>query len=170
MNIDSTPDVVAKAYEKTRRNLDIVRKRLNRPLTLAEKVLFGHLDDPAKQELAPGKAILQLRVDRVAMQDATAQMAILQFAQAQIPRTAVPTTVHCDHLIQAYVGARKDTETARDVNKEVYDFLASRRRSTASASGSRARHHPPGVLENYAFPGGLMVGADPTRRTRADWA
>src|SRR5436190_21021428 len=126
MNIDSTPDIVAKAYDKTRRSLEVVRKRLqNRPLALAEKVLFGHLDDPAKQELAPGKAILQLRVDRVAMQDATAQMAILQFAQAQIPRTAVPTTVHCDHLIQAHTGARKDTDTAKSVNKEVYDFLAS---------------------------------------------
>src|SRR5204863_10134351 len=117
--------VVAKAYDKTRRSLDVVRKRLNRPLTLAEKVLFGHLDDPATQELAAGKAILQLRVDRVAMQDATAQMPILQFSQAQIPQTAVPSTVHCDHLIQAYVGARKDTDTAKSVNKEVYDFLAS---------------------------------------------
>ena len=161
MNIDSTPDVVAKAYEKTRRNLDIVRKRLNRPLTLAEKVLFGHLDDPAKQELAPGKAILQLRVDRVAMQDATAQMAILQFAQAQIPRTAVPTTVHCDHLIQAYVGAQKDTETARSVNKEVYDFLASASKKYGIGfwkPGAGIIHQV--VLENYAFPGGLMIGTD----------
>jgi aconitate hydratase len=161
MNIDSTPDVVAKAYEKTRRNLDIVRKRLNRPLTLAEKVLFGHLDDPAKQELAPGKAILQLRVDRVAMQDATAQMAILQFAQAQIPRTAVPTTVHCDHLIQAYIGAQKDTETARSVNKEVYDFLASASKKYGIGfwkPGAGIIHQV--VLENYAFPGGLMIGTD----------
>jgi aconitate hydratase len=161
MNIDSTPDVVAKAYAKTRRNLDIVRKRLNRPLTLAEKVLFGHLDDPAKQDLAPGKAILQLRVDRVAMQDATAQMAILQFAQAQIPTTAVPTTVHCDHLIQAYVGAAKDTETARSVNKEVYDFLASASKKYGIGfwkPGAGIIHQV--VLENYAFPGGLMIGTD----------
>jgi aconitate hydratase len=161
MNIDSTPDVVAKAYDKTRRNLDIVRKRLHRPLTLAEKVLFGHLDDPAKQELAPGKSILQLRVDRVAMQDATAQMAILQFAQAQIPHTAVPTTVHCDHLIQAYVGAQKDTETARSVNKEVYDFLASASKKYGIGfwkPGAGIIHQV--VLENYAFPGGLMIGTD----------
>src|SRR5262245_57284714 len=126
MNIDTTPDVVAAAYAKTRKNLDVVRKRLNdRPLSLAEKILFGHLDDPARQDLAPGKAILQLRVDRVAMQDATAQMAILQFAQAQIPGVAVPSTVHCDHLIQAFAGARKDTQAALSVNKEVYDFLSS---------------------------------------------
>ena len=161
MNIDSTPDVVAKAYDKTRRNLDVVRKRLNRPLTLAEKVLFGHLDDPAKQELAPGKAILQLRVDRVAMQDATAQMAILQFSQAQIPQTAVPSTVHCDHLIQAYVGARKDTDTAKSVNKEVYDFLASASNKYGIGfwkPGAGIIHQV--VLENYAFPGGLMIGTD----------
>jgi aconitate hydratase len=161
MNIDSTPDVVAAAYDKTRRNLDIVRKRLNRPLALAEKVLFGHLDDPAKQELAPGKAILQLRVDRVAMQDATAQMAILQFSQAQIPQTAVPTTVHCDHLIQAYAGARKDTETAKSVNKEVYDFLASASNKYGIGfwkPGAGIIHQV--VLENYAFPGGLMIGTD----------
>jgi aconitate hydratase len=161
MNIDSTPDVVAKAYDKTRRSLDVVRKRLNRPLTLAEKVLFGHLDDPAKQELAPGKAILQLRVDRVAMQDATAQMAILQFSQAQIPQTAVPSTVHCDHLIQAYVGAKKDTDTARSVNKEVYDFLASASNKYGIGfwkPGAGIIHQV--VLENYAFPGALMIGTD----------
>lgn len=161
MNIDSTPDVVAAAYDRTRRNLEVVRKRLPRPLTLAEKVLFGHLDDPAKQELAPGKSILQLRVDRVAMQDATAQMAILQFSQAQIPQTAVPSTVHCDHLIQAYVGARKDTETARSVNKEVYDFLASASNKYGIGfwkPGAGIIHQV--VLENYAFPGGMMIGTD----------
>ena len=126
MKIELTPEAVKAAYDKTRRQVEIVRKRLGgRPLALAEKILFGHLDDPAGQELAPGKAILRLRVDRVAMQDATAQMAILQFAQAQIPHTAVPSTVHCDHLIQAYQGAGKDIESARNVNKEVYDFLAS---------------------------------------------
>ncbi|MBV8878678.1 MAG: aconitate hydratase, partial [Planctomycetaceae bacterium] len=161
MNIDSTPDFVSKVYQTTRRNLDVVRKRLNRPLTLAEKVLFGHLDDPAKQELAPGKAILQLRVDRVAMQDATAQMAILQFSQAQIPQTAVPSTVHCDHLIQAYVGARKDTDTAKSVNKEVYDFLASASNKYGIGfwkPGAGIIHQV--VFENYAFPGSLMIGTD----------
>lgn len=161
MNIDSTPDVVSKVYDKTRRTLEVIRKRVGRPLTLAEKTLLGHLDDPARQELAPGKAILQLRVDRVAMQDATAQMAILQFAQAQIPRTAVPTTVHCDHLIQAYVGASKDTQTARSVNQEVYDFLASASKKYGIGfwkPGAGIIHQV--VLETYAFPGGLMIGTD----------
>jgi aconitate hydratase len=161
MNIESTVQVVSKAYDLTRRNLEVVRSRLKRPLSLAEKILLGHLDDPARQELAPGKAILQLRVDRVAMQDATAQMAILQFAQAQIPRTAVPTTVHCDHLILAYQGAAKDTDTARSVNKEVYDFLASASRKYGIGfwkPGAGIIHQV--VLENYAFPGGLMIGTD----------
>jgi aconitate hydratase len=161
MNIDSTPDVVSKAYDRTRKSLETVRKRLNKPLSLAEKILFGHLDDPARQDLAPGKAILQLRVDRVAMQDATAQMAILQFAQAQIPRTAVPSTVHCDHLIQAYQGASKDTDAARNVNREVYDFLSSASLKYGIGfwkPGAGIIHQV--VLENYAFPGGLMIGTD----------
>jgi aconitate hydratase len=161
MNIDSTPDVVAQAYARTRKSLETIRKRLGKPLSLAEKILFGHLDDPAGQELAPGKAILQLRVDRVAMQDATAQMAILQFAQAQIPRTAVPSTVHCDHLIQAYQGAARDTDSARSVNREVYDFLSSASLKYGIGfwkPGAGIIHQV--VLENYAFPGGLMIGTD----------
>src|SRR5437016_450931 len=121
--IETTPDLVHKTYERSRKNLAIVRQRLNRPLTLTEKIVLGHLDDPQGQELAPGKAFLQLRPDRVAMQDATAQMAILQFAQAQIPETAVPSTVHCDHLIQAYQGSAQDTDRAIHTNAEVYDFL-----------------------------------------------
>src|SRR4051812_40335946 len=103
--IETTLEMVKKVYEKMEKNLAVVRRRLNRPLTLAEKVVLGHLDDPAGQEMERGKAFLQLRPDRVAMQDATAQMAILQFAQARIPETAVPSTVHCDHLIQAYAGS-----------------------------------------------------------------
>jgi aconitate hydratase len=161
MNTETTAEAVAAAYEKTRWNLDVLRKRLNRPLSLAEKILFGHLDDPARQELAPGRAILQLRVDRVAMQDATAQMAILQFAQAQIPSVAVPSTVHCDHLIQAFAGAEKDTQTALSVNKEVYDFLSSASRKYGIGfwkPGAGIIHQV--VLENYAFPGGLMIGTD----------
>ena len=161
MDIETAPDVVARTYERTRRNLETIRKRLDRPLALAEKVLFGHLDDPSGQELAPGKAILALRVDRVAMQDATAQMALLQFAQARIPRTAVPTTVHCDHLIQAFSGAKKDTENALSVNREVYDFLASASKKYGIGfwkPGAGIIHQV--VLENYAFPGGLMIGTD----------
>ena len=162
MKIELAPDAATAAYDKTRKQAEIVRKRLGgRPLALAEKILFGHLDDPERQELAPGKAILQLRVDRVAMQDATAQMAILQFAQAQIPATAVPSTVHCDHLIQAYQGAGKDIESAKNVNKEVYDFLASASNKFGIGfwkPGAGIIHQV--VLENYAFPGGLMIGTD----------
>jgi len=161
MKMEFTSRDVAAVYDKTRRNLEVARKRVARPLTLAEKILFGHLDDPSRQELAPGQAILQLRVDRVAMQDATAQMAILQFAQAQIPRVAVPTTVHCDHLIQAFAGAQKDTQTALSVNKEVYDFLSSASRKYGIGfwkPGAGIIHQV--VLENYAFPGGLMIGTD----------
>lgn len=159
--IESTPEMVRDVYAKTRANLDIVRSRLNRPLTLAEKVLFGHLDDPKGQELEAGKSYLMLRPDRVAMQDATAQMALLQFMQAGKPQVSVPATVHCDHLIQARVGAAKDTQVAEDENREVFDFLES-----VSAKygigfwgpGSGIIHQV--VLENYAFPGGLMIGTD----------
>jgi aconitate hydratase len=159
--IETTPDLVRKAYERTRKNLAIVRQRLNRPLTLTEKIVLGHLDDPQNQELAPGKAFLQLRPDRVAMQDATAQMAILQFAQAQIPETAVPSTVHCDHLIQAYQGSAQDTDRAIHTNAEVYDFL----RSSSAKYGIGFWKPGAGIIhqvvfENYAFPGGLMIGTD----------
>ena len=103
--IDSTPDYVRSIYERTEKSLEVVRRRLKRPLTLAEKIVLGHLDDPECPDLAPGKSYLMLRPDRVAMQDATAQMALLQFVQAGRERVAVPTTVHCDHLIQARAGA-----------------------------------------------------------------
>ena len=99
MNVATTSGMVSDAYDKTRKKNEILRNRLGRPLTLAEKILSGHLDNVESQEWNPGKAILALRVDRVAMQDATAQMALLQFAQADIPRVAVPSTVHCDHLL-----------------------------------------------------------------------
>jgi len=159
--IESTPELVRAVYARTRKNLAVVRERLGRPLTLAEKVLFGHLDDPKGQELEAGKAYLNLRPDRVAMQDATAQMALLQFMQAGKAEVAVPSTVHCDHLIQARVGALTDTSVASTENREVYDFLAQ-----VSAKygigfwkpGSGIIHQV--VLENYAFPGGLMVGTD----------
>ena len=159
--IDSTPDFVQQAYHRTERNLEIIRKRLNRPLTLTEKVLLGHLDDPDGADLLAGESYISLRPDRVAMQDATAQMALLQFAQAGIPQVAVPTTVHCDHLIRAYQGANHDMKIAMDENDEVYSFLQS-----ASArygigfwkAGAGIIHQV--VLENYAFPGGMMIGTD----------
>ena len=142
-------------------NLSVVRSRLNRPLTFAEKILYSHLDDPHGAEIERGKSYLKLRPDRVACQDATAQMAILQFMSANMPSVATPTTVHCDHLIEAQLGGEKDLARAQDINKEVYDFL-----STSCAKynigfwrpGSGIIHQI--VLENYAFPGGLMIGTD----------
>ncbi|OQD74691.1 hypothetical protein PENDEC_c010G06872 [Penicillium decumbens] len=148
-------------YKKMSENLGIVRSRLQRPLTYAEKVLYSHLDDPHGQDIERGTSYLKLRPDRVACQDATAQMAILQFMSAGMPSVQTPTTVHCDHLIEAQVGGEKDLARANDINKEVYDFLAS---STAKYNigfwkpGSGIIHQI--VLENYAFPGGLMIGTD----------
>ncbi|KAG5985315.1 hypothetical protein E4U55_006795 [Claviceps digitariae] len=148
-------------YKKMSENLAIVRSRLNRPLTYAEKILYSHLDDPHGQDIERGKSYLKLRPDRVACQDATAQMAILQFMSAGMDQVANPTTVHCDHLIEAQVGGEKDLARAISINKEVYDFL-----STACAKynigfwrpGSGIIHQI--ILENYAFPGGLLIGTD----------
>ncbi|KAI5282268.1 Aconitate hydratase mitochondrial, partial [Ascosphaera acerosa] len=142
-------------------NLSIVRSRLNRPLTYAEKILYSHLDEPAAQEIERGASYLKLRPDRVACQDATAQMAILQFMSAGMPAVQTPATVHCDHLIEAQIGGEKDLARANAINKEVYDFL-----SSACAKynigfwkpGSGIIHQI--LLENYAFPGGLMIGTD----------
>ena len=159
--IESTPEFVKAAYGKMRARLATVRGRLNRPLTLAEKIFYGHLHDPAKAELTRGSSYVELEPDRVAMQDATAQMALLQFMQAGKKEVAVPATVHCDHLIQAHVGAAADTSRAQQENAEVYEFL----RSVCAKygigfwkPGSGIIHQV--VLENYAFPGGLMIGTD----------
>jgi aconitate hydratase len=159
--IETTPELVQQVYATTRANLDIVRRRLGRPLTLSEKIVLGHLADPENEDLDPGKAYIQTRPDRVAMQDATAQMAVLQFMLSGRDETAVPTTIHCDHLILAKSGADEDVEAAIDLNREVYDFL-----QTSSARygmgfwkpGSGIIHQV--VLENYAFPGGMMIGTD----------
>ena len=137
------------------------RRAWGRPLTLAEKVLVAHCWDFDGQPWARGKAILRLRVDRVGLQDATAQMAILQFMQSGRTRVAVPTTVHCDHLIRAESGAADDLARAIRENQEVYDFLRSSARKFGMGfwrPGSGIIHQV--VLENYAFPGGLMIGAD----------
>ncbi|KAK0525278.1 Aconitate hydratase mitochondrial [Tilletia horrida] len=148
-------------YAKFEERLKIVRSRLNRPLTLSEKVVYSHLDDPEGQDISRGQSYLKLRPDRVACQDATAQMALLQFMSAGLPTVAVPSTVHCDHLIEAQVGGAKDLARAIDINKEVYDFLAT---CTAKYGlgfwkpGSGIIHQI--ILENYAFPGGLMIGTD----------
>ncbi|KAJ9575421.1 hypothetical protein L9F63_025629, partial [Diploptera punctata] len=148
-------------YDKLQKNLDVVKKRLNRPLTLSEKVLYSHIDEPATQDIERGTSYLRLRPDRVAMQDATAQMAMLQFISSGLPRVAVPSTIHCDHLIEAQVGGTKDLARAKDINEEVYKFL-----SSAGAKygvgfwkpGSGIIHQI--ILENYAFPGLLMIGTD----------
>ena len=115
---------IEETYGKMADNLDVVSKTLGKPLTLAEKIIYGHLDDPTTKPVR-GETYLKLRPDRVAMQDATAQMAVLQFISSGLPKTAVPTTIHCDHLIAAEFGSNKDLETAKTTNKEVYDFLAS---------------------------------------------
>ena len=159
--IETTPEFVRSAYENLERGLEVIRRRLDRPLTYAEKVLLGHLAKPSTQELGAGTSYLELRPDRVAMQDATAQMALLQFITSGRSESAVPTTVHCDHLIQAHRGADADMEAARITNREVYDFLQS-----ASARyglgfwgpGAGIIHQV--ILEQYAFPGGMMIGTD----------
>ncbi|MBZ0267766.1 aconitate hydratase, partial [bacterium] len=138
-----------------------MRKRLGRPLTYAEKVVFSHLHDPTGQALERGKAFLLLHPDRVAMQDATAQMALLQFMMAGRRTAAVPSTVHCDHLILAKTGAEADTAAAQDTNREVYQFLEDVSRKYGIGfwkPGAGIIHQV--VLENYAFPGGMMIGTD----------
>ena len=158
----STPlELLDEVYGRLADRAAIGRRRLGRGLTLAEKILFNHLADAEGQDLERGKAYAELYPDRVAMQDATAQMALLQFMTAGLPTTAVPTTVHCDHLIQAHTGAVNDLLNAEDTNREVYDFLR-----TVSAKygigfwkpGSGIIHQV--VLEQYAFPGGMMIGTD----------
>lgn len=159
--IETTPNMVKSVYKTTRDKLEIIRKRLNRPLTLAEKIVYGHLSDPEGQDLTRGKSFLLLNPDRVAMQDATAQMALLQFMLSGKEESAVPATVHCDHLIRAYEGLEPDMKTAMDENKEVFDFLesvSSRYNIGFWKPGAGIIHQV--VLENYAFPGGLMIGTD----------
>lgn len=159
--IETTPEMVQNLYRKMEERLSVVRERLGRPLTYAEKVLFGHLDDAKSQDLTAGQSILALRPDRVAMQDATAQMALLQYLSAGRKTTAVPTTVHCDHLIRASHGADSDMKTALDENREVYDFLLTASQKAGIGfwkPGSGIIHQV--VLEHYAFPGGMMIGTD----------
>ena len=158
----STPiTLIEEVYASMAQRSDLGRDRLGRGLTLAEKILWRHLADPGAGVPERGKSYVELLPDRVAMQDATAQMALLQFMTAGLPRVAVPTTVHCDHLIQAHENGPKDLLAAQEQNSEVYDFL----RSVSArygigfwAPGSGIIHQV--VLEQYAFPGGLMIGTD----------
>ena len=156
-------DLIRKTYDRLKQRIPRGRQRLGRPLTLAEKILIGHLPSIEGDEPFPKRreSSVGLRPDRVAMQDATAQMAMLQFMHAGMEKVAVPTTIHCDHLIRAHTGARNDLLTAYDENAEVYHFLksvSSRYGIGFWDPGSGIIHQV--VLENYAFPGGMMIGTD----------
>lgn len=154
-------DMIKTVYAGLKAKVEAARKVLGRPLTYTEKILYAHLFDPVTKELTRGKDYADLAPDRVAMQDATAQMALLQFMSAGKKTTAVPSTVHCDHLIQAMTGAREDLDRANSENKEVYDFLESVSQKYGIGfwkPGAGIIHQV--VLENYAFPGGMMIGTD----------
>ncbi|MEP0861751.1 MAG: aconitate hydratase [Ignavibacterium sp.] len=154
-------DMIKRVYSTYREKLVDARKVLKRPMTYAEKVLYTHLWEKPTREFVRGKDYVELAPDRVAMQDATAQMALLQFMSSGRKKTAVPSTVHCDHLIQAQVGAKDDLLRAEEENKEVYDFLESISRKYGIGfwkPGAGIIHQV--VLENYAFPGGMMIGTD----------
>jgi aconitate hydratase len=162
MEIETTLEMVSKVYNKIEENIVKYRKIVNRPLTLTEKILVGHLDDiTSAKDLEPGKSYSFLRPDRVALQDVTGQMVILQFMQSGLKRSTLPTTVHCDHLIRAKVSGDVDIKVALDENSEVYQFLESSSRKYGIGfwkPGAGIIHQV--VLENYAFPGGLMIGTD----------
>jgi aconitate hydratase len=161
MDIESTPALATRIYARTATNLERARRRLSGPLTLADKILLGHLDDPRGEPIAPGRSQLLLRPDRVVLQDVLGQTAMLQFMQTRRARVAVPTTIHCDHLVQARSAGDSDLRDSLAENAEVYAFL----RSAAAKYG--AGFWQPGagiihqvVLENYAFPGALILGTD----------
>jgi len=155
-------DMIKAVYERFPERIKAARQVVNKPLTLSEKILYAHLFDGAAQEaFTRGKSYVDFAPDRVAMQDATAQMALLQFMQAGKPTTAVPSTVHCDHLIQAQMGAHTDLNSAINQSKEVFDFLSSVSNKYGIGfwkPGAGIIHQV--VLENYAFPGGMMIGTD----------
>ena len=155
-------DMIKRVYAERPEKIEAARKAVGRPLTLAEKILYSHLFDGKTQTaFERGTSYVDFRPDRVAMQDATAQMALLQFMSANKPKVAVPSTAHCDHLIQAKVGAADDLKTATDKNKEVYDFLGSISNKYGIGfwkPGAGIIHQV--VIENYAFPGGMMIGTD----------
>ncbi len=162
MDLSRTPiELVESVYKTLTENISTIRERKDAPLTLAEKILFGHATDPSSISLDKGEDYGDFAPDRVAMQDATAQMALLQFMQAGMEKTAVPSTVHCDHLIQAYEGASSDLAVANQTHKEVFDFLRSASQKFGIGfwgPGAGIIHQV--VLEQYAFPGGMMIGTD----------
>ncbi len=155
-------DMIKKVYSQVTERVDAARNVVGKPLTLSEKILYSHLwDGTPSKAFTRGKDYVDFAPDRIACQDATAQMALLQFMQAGKNKVAVPTTVHCDHLIQAKEGASKDLKRANDVSSEVFDFLASVSNKYGIGfwePGAGIIHQV--VLENYAFPGGMMIGTD----------
>lgn len=155
-------DLITGVYQTFTTKVDIARKQLKRPLTYTEKILYAHLFDQADlKDFKRGSDYVDFAPDRVAMQDATAQMALLQFMQAGKNKVAVPSTVHADHLIQAHIGADKDLQEALNKNNEVYNFLESVSNKYGIGfwkPGAGIIHQV--VLENYAFPGGMMIGTD----------
>ncbi|HQQ12912.1 MAG TPA: aconitase family protein, partial [Bacteroidales bacterium] len=155
-------DMIKAHYAAMPGKVNAARKMIGRPMTFTEKVLYAHLSDPLPAEaFGRGVSYVDFNPDRVAMQDATAQMALLQFMQAGKKKVAVPSTVHCDHLILAKDGANEDLRTANDANREVFDFLASISNKYGIGfwkPGAGIIHQV--VLENYAFPGGMMIGTD----------
>src|ERR671930_1477765 len=161
ITIDSTPEFASRVYARMDRTLTVVRKNLGRPLGLADKVLLSHLDDPLTTDLERGQSYILLRPDRVVLQDVLGQTAMLQFMQTRRNSVAVPTTIHCDHLIQARVEGESDLRESLAENREVYDFL----RTAAAKYGVGFWGPGAGIihqvaLENYAFPGELMIGTD----------
>ena len=161
MQVASTPLMVANTYATMRKNLDVVRRRVGRPLTLADKILLGHLVDPENQDVEPGVSQLSLNPDRVALQDVLGQTVMLNFMQTMRDSVAVPTTVHCDHLIQARVEGGIDLVQSMEENKEVYEFLknaAAKYGAGFWGPGAGIIHQV--VLENYAYPGALIIGTD----------
>jgi aconitate hydratase len=160
--IITSPQQVSTVYNKSLKRITEFRKIINRPLTLSEKILAGHiLKTDKKNKPEPGKSYVILQPDRVALQDVTGQMTLLQFMQAGLKRTFLPTSVHCDHLIQARVEAESDTKAAIYENNEVYQFLESASRKYGIGfwkPGAGIIHQV--ILENYAFPGGLIIGTD----------
>src|ERR671931_803075 len=161
ITIDSTPEFASRVYARMDRTLTVVRKNLGRPLGLADKVLLSHLDDPSTTDLKRGQSYILLRPDRVILQDVLGQTAMLQFMQTRRSRTAVPTTQHCDHLIQARVEGSSDLRESLAENQEVYNFL----RAAAAKYGVGFWEPGAGIihqvaLEEYAFPGEMIIGTD----------
>lgn len=155
-------NMIKGVYAKMQERVDAARAIVGRPLTYSEKILYAHLfDGNPTQAYTRGESYVDFAPDRVAMQDATAQMALLQFMQAGKTKTAVPSTVHCDHLIQAKVGAKTDLQEAINKSSEVFNFLESVSNKYGIGfwqPGAGIIHQV--VLENYAFPGGMMIGTD----------